>query len=229
LFGWLLRSEVKNAKPNHFYDIPGRAVTPHVAVHGHCAYVTSQGIRVLGASDPGAPVQVGAYPIASGNLTVTGETVYVISSGLFILRPLVCAGPDVVPDAPPAQNGKCETYTAAMTVSARATTLQAGEVLTVTVTLVNQGCGKLGLPQYRLYVESDEAQPVFIPSNPDPVVHYLGIAPGQSDAAEFVLRAVGSGQATLSASASFEVHLSYPGPGYWGGSSAGPLVITVTP
>jgi len=95
--------------------------------------------------------------------------------------------------------------------------------------IVDQGCGKLGLPQYRLYVESDEAQPVFIPSNPDPVVHYLGIAPGQSDAAEFVLRAVGSGQATLSASASFEVHLSYPGPGYWGGSSAGPLVITVTP
>lgn len=53
------------------------------------------------------------------------------------------------------------------------------------------------------------------------------IEPGESDAAEFVLRAVRPGKATLRASASFEVHLSYPGPAYWGTSGSGPLLVTV--
>lgn len=133
------------------------------------------------------------------------------------------------PTLPLAQDTKCETHTAAMTLSTTATALKAGEVVTVTVTLTNQGCVDLGMPQYRLYVQSDEAHRVFDPDKPEPVVHYLGVAPGGSDTAEFVLRAVGPGQATFSASASFEVHLGYPGPAYWGGSGAGPLEITVTP
>jgi len=123
----------------------------------------------------------------------------------------------------------CQWHTAYMTISATATTLEVGEVVTVTATLFNRGCVGLGLPQYRLYVRSDESQPIFDPNNPEPVVHYLGVAPGQSDAEEFVLQAVGSGQATLNASASFEVHLGYPGPAYWGAGSTGPLVITVMP
>jgi len=123
----------------------------------------------------------------------------------------------------------CQWHTAYMTISATATTLEVGEMVTVTATLLNRGCVGLGLPQYRLYVRSDEPQPIFDPDNPEPVVHYLGVAPGQSDAEEFTLQAVGPGQATLSASASFEVHLGYPGPAYWGASGTGPLAITVTP
>lgn len=99
----------------------------------------------------------------------------------------------------------------------------------MTVTLANQGCANMGLPQYQLCVQSHEAQAILDPSRPESVVHYLGIAPGESDVAEFVLRAVGPGQAAVSASASFEVHLGYPGPAYWGESSTGPLEITVTP
>jgi hypothetical protein len=60
-------------------------------------------------------------------------------------------------------------------------------------------------------------------------VHHLAVAPGQTDAASFTLQAAGPGQAMLRAYASFEVHLGYPGPAYWGASAASPLTITVTP
>jgi uncharacterized repeat protein (TIGR01451 family) len=123
----------------------------------------------------------------------------------------------------------CQAHTAYLILSATTTELKVGEEVTATVTLLNRGCTSLGLPQYRLYVQSDEPEPIFDPSNPGPVTHYMGVAPGQSDGTEFTLQAIGPGQATLSASASFEVHLGYPGPAYWGYSSAGPLAITVMP
>jgi hypothetical protein len=124
---------------------------------------------------------------------------------------------------------ECEGHTAFMSMSATATALDVGDIVTVTTTLFNQGCVGLGLPQYRLYVWSDEPEPIFDPATPEPVVHYLAVGPGGSDAQEFVLTAVGPGEATLSASASFEVHLGYPGPAYWGYSGSGPLTVTVAP
>ncbi|MDY7079752.1 MAG: lamin tail domain-containing protein [Chloroflexota bacterium] len=123
----------------------------------------------------------------------------------------------------------CQSHTAYMIISATTTTLGVGEAVTVTVTLFNRGCTGLGLPLYRLYVQSDESEPTLTPSHPEPVEHSLGIGSGQSDAAEFTLQAVSSGQAVLRATSSFEVHLGYPGPAYWGISSGGPLTITVTP
>ena len=123
----------------------------------------------------------------------------------------------------------CQYHTAYMTISATATSLHVGESVTVTATLFNRGCTGLGMPQYRLYIRPDEPEPIFDPGNPEPVVHYLGVGSGESDAAEFALQAVGPGQARLSASASFEVHLGYPGPAYWGASGTGPLTVTVAP
>ncbi|HBY95550.1 MAG TPA: hypothetical protein DEP84_16600 [Chloroflexi bacterium] len=123
----------------------------------------------------------------------------------------------------------CETHTALMMLEASAPTRTVGDVVTVAARLMNHGCAPLGLPQYRLMIESDQPEPVFDPNEPAPVTHSLGIGPGGSDAAEFVLRAVGPGQATLTASVSYEVHLGYPGPAYWAASSAGPLAISVTP
>jgi hypothetical protein len=99
----------------------------------------------------------------------------------------------------------------------------------VTATLSNRGCTDLGLPQYSLHVTSDEPEPVLTPSDPEPVVHYLGIPPGGSDDVAFGLQAVRPGQATLRVRSSFEVHLGYPGPAYWSGSGTPPLTITVTP
>ena len=124
----------------------------------------------------------------------------------------------------------CETHTASATLSVSAATLKVGQAVTITVALDNKGCVGLGLPQYRLYVQSDGPRPIFDPGDPEPVVHYLEIAPGAADAARFALRAVEAGRATLTARASFEVHLGYPGPAYWASSGTGePVVITVTP
>jgi len=116
-----------------------------------------------------------------------------------------------------------------MALSTTATVLEVGEVITVTATIANVGCIDLGMPQYRLYVRPENEQPIFEPNRHAPILHLLGVHPGESDAAEFVLQAVGPGGATLSAGASFEVHLGYPRSAYWGGSSSDPLTITVVP
>lgn len=125
---------------------------------------------------------------------------------------------------------ECETHSTSTVLAASATTLEVGEEITVTVALSNEGCVALGIPQYRLYVEPAGDVAILDPSQPDPVVHSLGVSPGQSDAAEFILRAVNSGETTITATASFEVHLDYPGPAYWGISSTEePLVVVVVP
>lgn len=125
--------------------------------------------------------------------------------------------------------GECTTHTAVMTLAATATTLQVGQVVTVTVTLANQGCASMGMPQYRLAIQPEGTTPIFDPADPQPVTHGVGLGQGNSDTAEFVLQATAPGRATLSGSASFEVHLGYPGPAYWGSAATDPLVISVTP
>jgi hypothetical protein len=128
---------------------------------------------------------------------------------------------------PNVYRAECRTHTALMTLSATATTLHVGQTVTVTARLNNVGCVALGLPRYWLHWEPDQAEPAVEPVTALDVVHYLAVPPWQYDEATFVLRAVGPGQAMLRAHASFEVHLGYPGPAYWGGSTSPPLVITV--
>ena len=128
-----------------------------------------------------------------------------------------------------APSGRNHVPPSLSSLSASATTLQVNDTVTVTTTLINKGCVALGQPQYRLSVQSNQTEPIFDPDSPEPVVHYLAVAPGQSDAVDFVLQAIAPGQATLDGSASFEVHLGYPGPAYWGIVWAVPLVIDVTP
>lgn len=123
----------------------------------------------------------------------------------------------------------CETHTASVVLSASPENLRVGDTVTVTVKLNNEGCVGLGLPQYRLAAQSDGATSIFEPANPEPVVHSLGVGPGQSDAAEFGLEAVAGGQATVTASVSYEVHIGYPGPAYWAASTGEPLRVIVAP
>ena len=163
---------------------------------------------------------------------------------LFVLSLLsasdpVSAPPAGVPGAPPdgmptpiafpplVRSDRCETHVAAMSLTASATVLHVGEVVNLTATLTNVGCTDLGMPQYRLHVWPEAEQPMFEPNPRVPILHLLGVHPGQSDAATYVLQAVASGEATISAAVSFEVHLGYPGPAYWGASSSDPLTITV--
>lgn len=112
----------------------------------------------------------------------------------------------------------CETHTASVTLSASHMTVNVGDTFKVTVTLNNEGCLALGVPQYVLYA-STTGSPVTA-TNPKPIVHYLAVDPGQSDSAEFTLQTVAPGSVEFTASASFEVHLGYPGPAYWGNSTS---------
>jgi hypothetical protein len=121
----------------------------------------------------------------------------------------------------------CKTHTALMTLSGLVAALSVGEMVTVTARLNNVGCVALGLPRYWLRWETDETAPVIEPVSAGYVEHYLAVPPWHHDEATFVLRAVGAGRASVRAYASFEVHLGYPGPAYWGGSTSPPLVITV--
>jgi hypothetical protein len=115
-----------------------------------------------------------------------------------------------------------------MSILAEDTMLHVGDTITVSVILHNNGCVDLGMPLYRLYLES-EGHDVLAPTRPEPIEHGLAVDPGESDSAEFALRAVAVGEVALRATASFEVHLRYPGPAYWGGSGTSPLVVTVVP
>jgi photosystem II stability/assembly factor-like uncharacterized protein len=173
----------------------------------------------------GRPIKLhfGVYNNAAGGRT----GMYVDDVSLVVQRP-PSAGRDHV-YLPAIARNSCQTHTASFTLSAITTTLSVGETVTVTATLTNAGCGSLGLPEYRLHVQSDDPEPLFDPAMPDPVTHTVAIDPGQSDTAEFVLRAVRAGQATLESDVSFEVHLGYPGPAYWANAAAGGLVITVLP
>ena len=50
----------------------------------------------------------------------------------------------------------CERETASVLLSAFTESFKVGEAVKVTVTVNNEGCVALGLPQYRLYIQSDE-------------------------------------------------------------------------
>ncbi len=139
--------------------------------------------------------------------------------------------PTPTPSRSPTPTFACGIHSATMMLSTSPEKLTIGDTIKITVTLNNVGCVALGMPLYRLYINlgSDEPESIFTPDSPEPVTHYLAVAPGQSDTVEFNLKATASGQATLLATASFEVHLGYPGPAYWGSSGTGSFVITVEP
>ena len=126
---------------------------------------------------------------------------------------------------PPTQT--CDTHTASAQVLLSAQTVAIGEQLVVRVTLLNQGCVGLGLPMYTLRVHAPQGQPLFDPPQPEAVTHYLAVAPGQSDSVEFVLRGAQIGSGTLQANVSFEVHIGYPGPAYWGTATSALVDIAV--
>jgi len=205
-----------------FYDVPSFSSWPYVAVSGRYAFLTAQGTRVLDVSDPGVPIEVADYPLGQGAICVDDGLVFVVGEELYILRPSA----EVTPQQTVTPTPECTDYTAEIILSATDTQPYLGDVVTVTVTLINQGCGMLGLPRYSLHGEPDADLSLFA-AMPEAAVHYVGMTSGQSDAVDFPLHAVRPGQVTLIAGASFEFHAGYPGPAYWASASGGPLQITV--
>ena len=123
----------------------------------------------------------------------------------------------------------CTKERVSLAISTSSKALRVGDRVTVTVELANEGCVDLGLPQYRLYVDSGDGPALLDPSPPEPVAHSLGVVPGEADSATFTLRATGAGRVKLSAMCSYEVHLGYPGPAYWGSVASRRLTLTLKP
>ena len=134
-----------------------------------------------------------------------------------------------LPNAASPQTGDCTRHAASMDIAAPGTELHVGDSLTITLTLVNTGCAMLGLPQYYLDTGADAPDGIFDPPSPEPILHSLGIDPGSSDSAAFTLLAARPGEATLAGSASFEVHLGYPGPAYWATAASQQLILRISP
>lgn len=163
------------------------------------------------------PLHHGVVRFASDRATLP-EVQHMLSS----FRVIVPIG--TVPPPTPA----CETHTASVQVLPSAQSVQIGQQLIVRVILLNQGCVALGLPKYTLRAHAPQGQPLFNPPQPESVTHGWAVAPGQSDSVEFVLQGAQVGSGALQADVSFEVHIGYPGPAYWGYASSGPINIAVT-
>jgi hypothetical protein len=129
---------------------------------------------------------------------------------------------------PPETTPECAGYASHLTLAASHTGCIIGDTLVLTATLTNVGaCGMLGLPLYTLHFNPDALDPILLPNPPGPVTHYEGINPGESDVITYTLQVVGAGVITLNITASFEVHLGYPGPAYWSRDNSPSLTITV--
>ena len=127
----------------------------------------------------------------------------------------------LVPQATPT----CTTHTTGMTLTTSSTTLEVGDRIVVTATLANEGCAQVVQPEYWLTLV--QSAYVLGPDPPTSVTHYLALEPGETDTVTFSLQTIGVGEVTLQTSASFEVHLGYPGPAYWAYDSTMPISVSI--
>ncbi|GEM_PF-1959959 len=130
-------------------------------------------------------------------------------------------GAQLVPQVTPI----CTTHTTGMTLTTSSLTPKVGDRLWVTVTLANEGCGQVGLPEYRLALAPSSY--ILVLDSPVSITHYVALEPDETDLVTFSLQTIGAGEVALQASASFEVHLGYPGPAYWAYDSTAPVSVSV--
>ena len=105
--------------------------------------------------------------------------------------------------------------------------MEVGQTVNVTIVLVNGRTSnvKLGWILYRLLVEPG----ILVPESSESVEHTLTLEPGERDRAEFVLRAIEPGRATLSGLASYEMHAMDYSWGSNSGCQSQALEIVITP
>jgi hypothetical protein len=180
---------------------------------------------------PCPPVQKIHPPWLSSLLAVILLTLAACRSGVSPSPAVTVPAPD--PTSTPTSlppTAECQSESASVELVLSAETLQVGDTLQAQVIVHNQGCLALGLPQYRLSLGGAAPETVFSPAPVDPLVYFGSVSPGSSHRAEFNLVAVSPGEVEISASVSYEVHLGYPGPAYWGQASSGaPQKVTVAP
>ena len=122
--------------------------------------------------------------------------------------PAFIAGATDTPTSSPESTQECDDHATEMALDGPTKAPLIGETFLAKVTLSNVGqCGSVGLPQYTLSLDTDASSPILAPGTPEPVVHSLGLSPGDPDQAIFACQVVSSGVVTITANTSFEVHL----------------------
>ena len=146
----------------------------------------------------------------------------------FTPQPAVTPWPTPTPRPTPTPTPYCRPDDASVSLSASATTLEAGQVVSVTIKFANGDSSgvRLGQIWYSLGVQPPN---IFTSNNLGPVEHPGSLEPGQSDETEFILRAAMPGRATLTGSTSFEIHTLDYSFGSWSGCDSEPLGIVITP
>jgi hypothetical protein len=119
----------------------------------------------------------------------------------------------------------CE-HSTAMAIALSDPAPELGQRITATVSLTNTGDCMVGLPLYTLDVANAHPVAVFEESE-NPVLHSRAIYSDEVDSVDFRMLVANTEVFTLTARASFEVHVGYPGPAFWGGASAAPVTFTV--
>src|SRR6266542_2231523 len=93
-------------------------------------------------------------------------SILMLSFGAFTPRPSSIFDPTAI--SPPTLTAtlSCERDTASVLLSESAESLKVGDIVKITVTVNNEGCVALGLPQYRLYIQSDKPESILNPDHP---------------------------------------------------------------
>jgi ligand-binding sensor domain-containing protein len=121
----------------------------------------------------------------------------------------------------------CGPDEASVDLLVASTTLRVGQVVTATILLANgvDSGVRLGQPQYRLVVQPS----ILVSESPELVRHTTSLEPGESEQAEFVLRADAPGRARLTAMTDYEMHAMDYSWGSWSGCRSGGLEIFIEP
>lgn len=125
----------------------------------------------------------------------------------------------------PLETPTCE-HSTAMAIALSDPAPKLGQRITATVSLTNTGDCMVGQPLYTLDVANVQSVAMFEESE-NPVLHHTAIYSDEVDSVNFRMLVANTGVFTLTAHVSFEVHVGYPGPAYWGGASAAPVTFTV--
>lgn len=142
-------------------------------------------------------------------------------------KPAITTSPPEIATTSDLSTPDCQTHQAQLMLYPSSDLLQVGDSLILTATLSNTGCAMLGLPKYSLTVMADGDGGPVQPTDMEPVIHSIGLRDGEHDEAYITLKAVAPGKAELKVSASFEVHLGYPGPAYWSSATSRPVIVEV--
>lgn len=193
---------------------------------GQSVYAT---VSALATDNAYLATKVAAQPVHDIEATVAVLATMNAYLATQVAAPITPASdPTGTPEPDGTPTPYCRPSESSVSLYASATTLEVGQFVSVTVTLVNGDATDVGLGnvQYLLRVQPSD---ILTSNNLGPVVHPLSLEPGQSDEVEFVLQAAMPGRAMLTGLTDFEIHAMDYSWGSWSGCQSWPLEIVVTP